>query len=91
MIARALVYYSLFYEPIKNFDNGMLVWSQCALASGLHINWKKSNLISRTKRNLESFGWQGHVVRNIFICLHLRYPLAVNVTNVELMNGWLAS
>ena len=40
----------------ENLEKGMLVWNQFALASGLHINWRKSSLISCTERDLECLG-----------------------------------
>ena len=68
----------------------MLVWNQFALASGLHINWRKSSLISCTERDLECLGWQGSVVKKGSIFRHLGYPLGMNVTNGQLIE-WMSS
>ena len=38
---------------------------QLALASRLHINWRKSSLVSCTERDLETLGRQGSVVRKV--------------------------
>ena len=46
----------------ESLEKGMLVWNRFALASGLHINWRKSSLISYTERDLECLGWQESVV-----------------------------
>ena len=74
----------------ENLEKGMLVWNRFALASGLHINWKKSSLISCTKRDLQCLGCQGSVVKKGSILQHLGYPLGMNVTNGQLIE-WMPS
>ena len=74
----------------ENLEKGMLVWNQFALAFGLHINWRKSNLISCTERDLEFLRWQGSVVKKDSIFRHLGYPLGMNVTNGQLIE-WMSS
>ena len=36
----------------ENLEKGMLLWNQLALAFRIHINWRKSSLISCTERDL---------------------------------------
>ena len=41
----------------ENLEKGMLLWNQFALAFRIHINWRKSSLISCTERDLKCLGW----------------------------------
>ena len=56
LVAHALADDSfMFLQASKsNLEKSMLVWDQFALASGLHINWRKSRLISCTESDLQS-------------------------------------
>ena len=67
----------------ENLEKGMLVWNRFALASGLHINWRKSSLISCTERDLECLRCQGSVVKKGSIFRHLGYPVGMNVTKLN--------
>ena len=66
LVAQALADDSFMFLQAsrENLEKGMLVWNQFALASGLYINWRKSSLISCTKRDLECLGSQGSMVSN---------------------------
>ena len=66
---------------IENLGRSMQVWDQFALASGLHINWRKSSVISCTESDLECLGLQGSVITRGSIYPHLGYPLGVDVAN----------
>ena len=66
LVVETLANYSfMFLRALhKNLEKEMLVWSQFELASGLHINWRKSSLISCIVKDLpECLGRQGSVVR----------------------------
>ena len=53
----------MFLQASKeNLERSMHVWDQFSLALRLHINWKKSSLISCMKSDLECLGWQGLVI-----------------------------
>ena len=64
----------------ENLEKGMLVRNQFALASELHLNWRKSSIVSCTESDLECLGWQGFVVMKDYI-RYLGYPLGMNVMN----------
>ena len=83
LVAQALVDDSfMFLQASKgNLDKSMHVWDQFALASGLHINWRKSHLISCTESDLQNLGWQGSFIYIGPIFHHLRYPLGLDVIN----------
>lgn len=50
----------MFLQAYKEkLQKTMQVWDQFALASGFHINWRKSRPISCTKTDLESLGLNG--------------------------------
>ena len=92
LVAQALADDSfMFLQASKsNLEKSMHVWDQFALASGLHINWRKSRLISCTESDLQSLGWQGSVIHRGSIFRHLGYPLGVDVTNAQLLE-WIGS
>ena len=92
LIAQALAYSSFMFlqAPRENLEKGILVWNQFALAFRLHINWRKSILISCAERDLECLGWQGSVVKKGSIFRHLGYPVGMNITNGQLIE-WMSS
>ena len=73
LVAQALANDSFMFlhASREKLEKGMLVWNQFALPSRLHINWRKSSLISCTERDLECLGWQGSVVKKGSIFRHL--------------------
>ena len=91
LVAQALADDSFMFLQAsrENLEKGMLVWNRFPLSSGLHINWRKSSLISCTKRDLECLGWQGCMVKGS-IFRHLGYSLGMNVTNGQLIE-WMPS
>ena len=64
LVAQALADDSfMFLQASKEYlERSMLVWDEFALASGLHINWRKSRLISCIESDLECLGWRESVI-----------------------------
>ena len=58
------------------------------LVGGLHINWRKSRLISCTKINLQSLGWLGSMLYRGIHFQHLGYPSGVDVVNSQIIE-WI--
>ena len=58
LVAQALADDSfMFLQASKeNHERSMQVWDQFALASGLHINWRKSRLIYCMESDFECLG-----------------------------------
>ena len=70
LVTQALVddSFMFLHASKQNLERSIQVWDQFALASRLHINWRKSHLISCTESDLECLGWRGSVItRDQFI------------------------
>ena len=91
LIAQALADDSfLFLKALPdNIAKAMEVWKVFALASGLHINMRKSLLIRCTERDLVDLGWSGQILDRGKVCRHLGYPIGVDILPSQSLN-WIS-
>ena len=91
LIAQALADDSFLFlkaEP-DNIAKAMEVWNVFALASGLHINMRKSMLIRCTESDLVDLGWCGQILDRGNVCRHLGYPIGVDISTSQSLN-WIS-
>ena len=65
--------FSFLKEILSNIANAMDVWNVFTLASGLHINMRKSILVRCTQSDLVDLGWRGQILHQKNVSRHLGY------------------